>query len=330
MRDFVDSRVVGGVQQIRTHVTLHTNGQLILWPYGYTKRNVPSDMTTLDHSVFVSLGRAMASRNGYHAEQSSDLYVTDGDQIDWMYGRHRIFSYTYELYPPETATVWGDHYPDDSKIPAQTARNRSALLLLIDRASCPYATLGSAYTKANCGALFDDVEINRGWRRDPDGTDTAATGLWGVGNPGNTHSGGAKQLGTTLSGARALVTGATTGDWASTNDVDGRTTIRSRPIRLGADPADIGALTFGWTFAHTAAATPDDAFRASVEAEDGTRTVVFEKLGSPVNRNGSWRTASVSVDAWAGQTIRLVFEAVDGANDNLVEAAVDDIRIRRP
>ena len=68
LRDFVNSRVVDGVQQIRTHVTLHTNGELILWPYGYTKTNVPSDMTTLDHSVFVSLGRAMAARNGYVAE----------------------------------------------------------------------------------------------------------------------------------------------------------------------------------------------------------------------------------------------------------------------
>ena len=35
-----------------------------------------------------------------------------------MYATYRIFSFTYELYPPETATVWGDHYPDDSKIAA--------------------------------------------------------------------------------------------------------------------------------------------------------------------------------------------------------------------
>jgi murein tripeptide amidase MpaA len=320
LRDFVNGRVVDGVQQIRAHVTLHTNGELILWPYGYTKKNVPPDMTTLDHSVFVSLGRAMAARNGYVAQQSSDLYITDGDQIDWMYGRHRIFSYTFELYPPETATVWGDHYPDDSRIPAQTARNRTALLHLIDRAVCPYATLGSAYTNANCGPLFDDLEINRGWRRNPDGTDTATGGLWAVGDPAATSSGGAKQLGTTASGARALVTGAAAGDGVNANDVDGLTTVRSRPIRLAADPADVGAMTFAWTFAHSYRATADDALRLYVEAEDGTRMV----------RDGAWRTATVSVDAWAGQTIHLVFEAVDGANGNLVEAAVDDIRIRRP
>ena len=33
---------------------------------------------------------------------------------------------------------------------------------------------------------------------------------------------------------------------------------------------------------------------------------------------------------WAGQTIRLVVAATDGGVDSLVEAAVDDIRIRQP
>ena len=50
------------------------------------------------------------------------LYITDGDQIDWLYGSQRIFSFTWELYPPETSTVWGDHYPPDETIATQTAR----------------------------------------------------------------------------------------------------------------------------------------------------------------------------------------------------------------
>ena len=169
-----------GIQQIRTHVTLHTNGKLVLWPYGYTRTNIPKDMTTRDHSTFVALARAMASRNGYRAQQSSDLYVTDGDEIDWLYGRHRIFSFTFELYPAETATVWGDHYPDDSKIAAATGRNRSAILYLIDRASCPIGVLGSAYARADCGPMFDDLEINRGWAANAAGTDTATAGAWAV------------------------------------------------------------------------------------------------------------------------------------------------------
>ncbi|HTS15011.1 MAG TPA: M14 family zinc carboxypeptidase, partial [Candidatus Sulfotelmatobacter sp.] len=97
VRDFVLSRVVGGVQQIKTHVTFHTDGELILWPYGYTKTDIPSDMTADDHATFVAMGKAMAKTDGYTAEQSSDLYVTDGDEIDWLYGVEHIFSFTFEL-----------------------------------------------------------------------------------------------------------------------------------------------------------------------------------------------------------------------------------------
>jgi len=331
LRDFVNSRVIGGVQQIRTHVTLHTNGELILWPYGYTKKDIPPDMTALDHQAFVSLGRAMAARNGYKAQQSSDLYITDGDQIDWLYARHRIFTYTIELYPTEKKTVWGDHYPDDSKIAAQTARNRSALLLLIDRAGCPYATLGSAYVAADCGPLYDDLEINRGWVRNPAGTDTATSGLWAVADPGPTSLDGPKQLGWAFSGSKALVTGGSAGANANSNDVDGgTTTIRSRAIAMPADPASIGALTFRYAFAHDARSTADDAFRVSVEAEDGTLTPVLELAGDPSDRDAAWTWFSAPASAWAGQTIHLVAEAVDGGGDSLVEAAVDDIRIRRP
>jgi carboxypeptidase T len=331
IRDFVNSRVKHEVQQIRTHITLHTNGELILWPFGYTKQNVPPDMTSLDHRALVALGRAMASRNGYVAEQSSDLYVTDGDEIDWLYGRHRIFSYTFELYPPETPTVWGDHYPDDSVIPAQTARNRSAILLLIDRAGCPYADLGAVAIRKDCGPLYDDLEINRGWRRNPDGTDTATGGRWQIANPAPTRSNGPKQLGRTVSGSRDLVTGYAAGRRATSNDVDGgETTIRSRAIELPADPADVGSLTFRYYLAHSSKSSSTDYLRVLVEGEDGVRTTVFERLGSPRDVDAAWASASASLDDWAGQKIRLVVAAADKGRGNLLEAAVDDIRIRRP
>jgi len=331
LRDFVRSRVVDGVQQIRAHITLHTNGELILWPYGYTRTNVPADMTDLDHRTFVALGQSMASRNGYTAMQSSDLYITDGDQIDWLYATYRIFSYTYELYPAEQSTVWLDHYPDDSKIATQTARNRSAILHLINRAACPYAALGADITRRDCGPLFDDLEINRGWKRNAAGTDTATSGVWSIANPGSTFSNGPKQLGTTYSGAKALVTGAAAGSGASANDLDGgTTTMRSRPITLSADAAAYGPLTFRYYLAHGTSSSPDDSLRVIVEAEDGTPSVVFEELGAGNDDDGAWASASRSLAAWAGQTIHLVIEATDGGEESLVEAGVDDIRIRRP
>lgn len=332
IRDFVNSRVIDGVQQITVHITLHTNGRLVLWPYGYTKTNVPPDMTALDQRVFVALGTAMAARNGYTPEQSSDLYITDGDQIDWMYGVHRIFSFTFELYPGETATVWGDHYPDDSKIAPATARNRSAILYLIAQAACPYAVLGASTEAIDCGPLYDNLEINRGWTVNPLGTDTATGGAWMVGDPAaSADATGPRQLNAAWSGIGALVTGAAAGIAAGANDVDGSTTIRSRTITLPADPAAYGSLLFRYTFAHDAAATADDALRVMVETGDGTRTTVFEQLGTPgVARDAAWTPAVVDLSGFAGQAIRLVVEATDGGDDGVVEAALDDIRIRRP
>ncbi len=153
MRDFVQSRVVGGIQQIRVHVSLHTNGEQVLWPYGYTKANRPEDMPLDDYRTFVAIGQAMAARNGYRPMQSSDLYITDGDQIDWMYGRHRIFSFTWELYPTEQSSAAKDHYNPDEIIERETTRNRRALLYTLQVAACPYAVIGKE--RPNCGAFFD-------------------------------------------------------------------------------------------------------------------------------------------------------------------------------
>jgi hypothetical protein len=38
----------------------------------------------------------------------------------------------------------------------------------------------------------------------------------------------------------------------------------------------------------------------------------------------------VALDAWAGQTIRIRFEAVDGAAASTIDTGVDDIRVTRP
>lgn len=327
MSDFVNSRVVGGRQQIRTHITLHMNGELILWPYAYTTRNVPGDMTTADRETFVRMGRAMAATNGYTAGQSGDWYISDGDQIDWMYGRHRIFSFTLELYPPLGSAL--GHYPPDEKIAPQTKRNRAALLYLIDLAGCPYRASGTQVE--NCGLLYDDLELDRGWTRDPFGDDTATGGTWTRGNPAATSSHGPKQLGTAASGSKAFITGLPAGPKAGSYDLDGRTSVASREIALPANPATYGPLTFSWYLAHSAGSSSADLFRVFVvDVATGNRTKVFERLGRAADVDATWRAASVSLSPFAGRTIRLLFVAGDNAPHNLLEAGLDDIRIQRP
>jgi hypothetical protein len=140
VRDFVNSRVIGGEQQITTHIDFHTFGELVMWPYGYTFTDVPADITQDDHDTFVAMGQAMASTNGYTPQQMSDLYITDGTICDWLYGAHQIFSYTFEMYPVTSGQ--GGFYPPDEVIPAQTARNRASVLYLLEQSACPYAVIG--------------------------------------------------------------------------------------------------------------------------------------------------------------------------------------------
>jgi hypothetical protein len=140
VRDFVDSRVVGGVQQIRANIDFHTFDELVLWPYSYTLTDVPADMTQDDHDALAALGQAMAASNGYTPEQASDLYIFDGSINDWLYGVHRIFSYTFEMYP--ISTDQAGFYPPDEVIPAETARNREAILYLLEQSGCLYTVIG--------------------------------------------------------------------------------------------------------------------------------------------------------------------------------------------
>jgi hypothetical protein len=85
-------------------ISWHTYGELVLWPWGYSKIKQTPDDTYLKH-----VGEQIASRidrqtasDTYRAYQASNLYPTTGDTTDWAYGySHYIlgrptFAYTIE------------------------------------------------------------------------------------------------------------------------------------------------------------------------------------------------------------------------------------------
>ncbi|KOV91639.1 carboxypeptidase [Streptomyces sp. NRRL B-1140] len=137
--DFVRSRVVGGKQQIKAGVDFHTYSELVLWPFGYTYSDTTTGMTADDNAAFKAVGRKMAASNGYTAEQSSDLYITDGSIDDYLWGTHKIFAYTFEMYPRSGG---GGFYPPDEVIERETSRNRDAVLQLLENADCMYRSIG--------------------------------------------------------------------------------------------------------------------------------------------------------------------------------------------
>ncbi|MCW5880462.1 MAG: zinc carboxypeptidase [Anaerolineae bacterium] len=321
-RDFVNSRVVNGKQQITVSIDFHTFSELILWPYGYTYAEIPSDMTQDDHDVLVEMGRAMAATNDYTAEQSSQLYITDGSIPDWLYGQHGILAYTFEMYP--TSMAGGGFYPPDEIIPRETSRNREAVLYLLDQADCPYRVIGKE--QAHCGVMppayvyHEGFDGARTWTVNPDGTDTATSGRWEIGAPQATRSNGTKQPGRAQSVPNALVTGLA----ANVNVNGGLTTARSAPITL---PNDASRLTLTWYgyMAHDANSTNADTFVVKVLGDP--TLIAYKEMGAFFNANASWTRHSLDLTRLRGQTIYLQVECGDETPDTLVECGVDSVAV---
>ena len=142
LRDWVDSRVIGGRQQITAHIDWHTFSELVLWPYGYTTDDTVPGLDADAAATFRALGEAMAATNGYTPQQVSDLYVTDGSIDDWMWAEHGIWSYTFEMYP--RSQLQGGFYPTDDVIGREVTRNDAAVDLMLTVADCVPQVAGFA------------------------------------------------------------------------------------------------------------------------------------------------------------------------------------------
>ncbi|MEU8250417.1 M14 family zinc carboxypeptidase [Nonomuraea sp. NPDC048916] len=324
--NWVRGRVVGGVQQLKSHIDWHTYSELILWPYGYTFNDTAPGLTQDDRDAHATLGQNMASTNGYTPEQASDLYITDGTIDDWLWGVYKIFSFTFEMYPVGSSPGF---YPPDEQIVPQTTRNREAVLRFLEYSDCVYRIIGKEPQYCGTGnppvTIYSDTfETATGWTVNPNGTDTTTSGQWERGDPQATTSSGAKQLGTTVSGSNDLVTGPLAGSSAGTYDIDGGvTSIQSPPITLPAGGTP--SLSLSWYLAHGSNSSSADYFRVRVVGN--TTTTVFQQAGAASNRNGAWSVATASLSAYAGQTIRILIDAADASGASLVEAGVDDVRI---
>ncbi len=170
----------------------------------------------------------------------------------------------------------------------------------------------------------DSFESDLGWLRDPLGADSAKLGLWERGAPEATDLNGPKQLGFAAHGSNDLATGLLAGPNAHSNEVDGGvTTIRSPAITL---PAGSGlTLSFYYYLAHSVNSSAQDYLRVKVVG--ASTATVFEEPGGTEDDDAAWALATVSLDAFAGQTVYLLVEAADGGQANLVEAAIDGVVI---
>jgi murein tripeptide amidase MpaA len=70
---------------------VHSYSELVLWPWGFQETPAPNA------TALATLGRRLATFNGYTAKSASGLYPVDGDTIDFAYGELGLASYVFEL-----------------------------------------------------------------------------------------------------------------------------------------------------------------------------------------------------------------------------------------
>ena len=171
----------------------------------------------------------------------------------------------------------------------------------------------------------DSFEQASGWITNPNGTDTATTGIWAIGTPEETASGGVViPVGNAADGTQALLTGPPAGGGVGSDDIDsGVTSVRSPDITL--PNGGTITLSFDYFFAHLANANNDDFFRVTLEGN--SNSILLEERADGTVRGGTWTPWSADLSGFAGQTVTLLIEAADAGSASLVEAGVDALSI---
>jgi hypothetical protein len=187
-------------------------------------------------------------------------------------------------------------------------------LMVYDGAKSSTDTVTITVTGRDAGVVFfDNFDTDGGWVINPAGTDTAVKGVFERGNPSNTTY----QIGRTVSGFFDLVTGRYAGSSTGAHDLDGGiSSARSPSITVPAN----ASLSFSYYVAHSDNSTRIDYLRVKVNG-----MTVFDERGAEAKRLPQWSRKTVSLSAFAGQTVTITVEANDGGRSSLFEAAIDDI-----
>ena len=212
---------------------------------------------------------------------------------------------------------------------AAAADNGAQFRVLVTNSAGSALSSSATLTVSGPVVFSDDFEQARGWTLTP-GRNYATTGLWQRGDPQpTTYAGLTIQPGACGGGStNCMITGLSAGSVVNYNDLDnGLTSIQSPAITLPAT----GTLTLSIDFhlAHLKNATPADFISIRIVDGNGVAQTVLARGATSTNVAGRWTTRTASLDAWAGQTVRVRVEAVDNDPNGVVEAGFDNVVIRR-
>ncbi len=91
-------------------MSYHQHGELILRPWGYTSQSPPSDDLAIMDDIGNGYRDTLHDELGrwYTYQSGNDLYPTNGDFVDYMYGEHGCIPFTIEMND--------EFYPDENQI----------------------------------------------------------------------------------------------------------------------------------------------------------------------------------------------------------------------
>ncbi len=128
-------------------ITLHSYGNLILWPWGFTDDPAP------DFAGLKAIGDKMATYNGYlSCQPGTCLYSANGTTDDWVYGELGIPAFTYEIgdeFMPPYETIEQNQWPE----------NQQAFLFGAKIARSPYQTILGPDTTNVTAEIVEDAPL---------------------------------------------------------------------------------------------------------------------------------------------------------------------------
>lgn len=138
-------------KNFRAVVSFHSYGQVILYPWSYTQK--PAAEKALLAGIADRMAALMESVHGrlYETGQSGlDLYLSNGDAMDWMLAVSGAPSFTIELPPVDE--IHGGFFNAEADIDSVFGENLPAMIDLVDGAIRDYRPVG--------------LEVKRGRKRE--------------------------------------------------------------------------------------------------------------------------------------------------------------------
>ncbi|MFZ9914376.1 MAG: hypothetical protein ACO3IB_03460 [Phycisphaerales bacterium] len=181
--------------------------------------------------------------------------------------------------------------------------------------------------------FVDTVETNLGWSLSAPG-DTATTGLWTRADPLGTSNAGVPvqpENDVTVAGTICFFTGqGTAGGALGEADVDGGFTTLTSPT-MDATGGEAYVSYNRWYSNQQGGAPNADTFRVQISNNNGASWLALETVGpTGAEVNGGWFFKEFRIADFLAPTnqMKLRFIADDAGTGSLIEAAVDEVKVR--